>query len=80
MSTYSTSGPAYRCRLCGATSYRRLVERGANGQLGYSNRYRCSGCTLSFTDPAQWWGAVPRDSASHQSALSEPQSSSLLAA
>ena len=22
--------------------------------MAYANRYRCSGCSLTFTDPAEW--------------------------
>ncbi|NDY90754.1 hypothetical protein [Ideonella livida] len=53
----ASTAPAYRCRLCNATCYRRLVERSADGRLGYGNRYRCAGCGLTFEDPAQWWGS-----------------------
>jgi DNA-directed RNA polymerase subunit RPC12/RpoP len=44
----------YRCRQCGAASYARLVHRGPDGAMGYADRYRCSGCSLTFTDPAEW--------------------------
>ncbi len=44
----------YRCRHCGAASYARLVHRGPDGVMGYADRYRCSGCSLTFDDPAQW--------------------------
>jgi hypothetical protein len=44
----------YRCRECGAPSYARLVQRGPDGAMGYADRYRCSGCPLTFSDPAEW--------------------------
>ena len=44
----------YRCRQCGAASYARLVHRKSNGAMGYADRYRCSGCSLTFSDPAEW--------------------------
>ena len=49
-----TAAHAYRCRLCGATSYRRLVQRGQSGAMTYSGLYGCSGCDLTFADPATW--------------------------
>ena len=44
----------YRCRQCGAASYARLVHRGPDGTMGYADRYRCSGCSLTFSGPAEW--------------------------
>ena len=49
----SFSNP-YRCRQCGAASYARLVQRGPDGVMAYADRYRCSGCSLTFSDPAEW--------------------------
>lgn len=46
--------PLYRCRLCGAASYRRLTHRGPDGVMSYSGLYRCSGCSVTFADPAAW--------------------------
>lgn len=46
--------PLYRCRLCGAASYRRLTHRGPDGAMTYSGLYRCSGCSVTFADPAAW--------------------------
>jgi hypothetical protein len=48
----------YRCRLCGAASYRRLTHRGPEGVMTYSGLYRCSGCSATFADPAAWRQAV----------------------
>ncbi len=44
----------YRCRLCGAASYRRLTHRGTEGVMTYSGLYQCSGCSATFADPAAW--------------------------
>jgi len=44
----------YRCRQCGAASYARLVHRGPDGAMGYADRYRCSGCPLTFSDRSEW--------------------------
>ena len=49
----SSSNP-YRCRQCGAASYARLVERRPDGVMAYADRYRCSGCSLTFSDSAEW--------------------------
>ena len=49
----SSSNP-YRCRQCGAASYARLVQRRPDGVMAYADRYRCSGCSLTFSDPAEW--------------------------
>ena len=53
----------YRCRLCSAASYRRLVHRGPEGAMTYSGLYRCSGCTVTFTDFAEWREASAREQA-----------------
>ena len=44
----------YRCRLCGATSYRRMTHRSPDGAMTYAGLYRCSGCSVLFSDPAEW--------------------------
>ena len=49
----SSSNP-YRCPQCGASSYARLVQRRPDGVMAYADRYRCSGCSLTFSDPAEW--------------------------
>ena len=50
-----TAAPnVYRCRACGATSYRRLTERSPDGAMRYSAMYRCSGCSFTFSEPAAW--------------------------
>ena len=49
----SSSNP-YRCRQCGAATYLRLVQRRPDGVMAYADRYRCSGCSLTFSNPAEW--------------------------
>lgn len=44
----------YRCRSCGAASYRRLTHRGPEGAMTYSDLYCCSGCSVTFADPMAW--------------------------
>ena len=46
--------PPYRCRLCGAASYRKLTHRSDDGAMQYSGLYRCSGCSVTFSDPTAW--------------------------
>ena len=52
------SSLSYRCRMCGAASYRRLVHRGPDGAMVYSGLYRCSGCSVTFSDPMAWRDAA----------------------
>ena len=42
--------PRYRSRLCAAASYRRLTHRGLDGAMQYSGLYRCSGCSVTFSE------------------------------
>lgn len=44
----------YRCRMCSAATYFRVVHRGEDGAMTYSGLYRCSGCDLTFVDPTDW--------------------------
>ncbi len=46
--------PMNACRLCGATSYRRVIERNESGDMRPSGLYQCSGCSVVFADPASW--------------------------
>lgn len=50
----------YRCRHCGASSYVRLVQRSVDGAMTYADRYRCSGCPLTFVDPKDWHRSAPQ--------------------
>lgn len=40
--------------MCGATSYRPVIERDASGALRPTSLFRCSGCSVVFTDPKAW--------------------------
>ena len=42
------------CRLCGATSYRRVISRDADGRMTPSGLFQCSGCSVVFADPVSW--------------------------
>ena len=46
--------PVNRCRLCRATSYRRVIERDGSGALTATSRFRCSGCSITFSEPRVW--------------------------
>lgn len=48
------SAPRYACHRCGATSYRALMARGADGAMRASGRHACTGCRLEFDLVAQW--------------------------
>ena len=52
--TMEFSSNPYRCRQCDAANYARLVERRPDGVMAYADRYRCSGCSLTFSDSAEW--------------------------
>ena len=45
-----------RCRLCGATSYRHVIERDEGGRLVKGHLKQCSGCSEVFADTAAWRG------------------------
>lgn len=40
-----------------------MVHRGPDGAMVYSGLYRCSGCSVTFSDPASWREAPVRDAA-----------------
>lgn len=40
--------------MCGATSYRRVIDRDEAGALRPTDLFQCSGCTLVFVDPRAW--------------------------
>jgi hypothetical protein len=42
------------CRMCGATSYRRVIARDSEGAMRPTGLYRCSGCSVVFADPRAW--------------------------
>ena len=67
----SAPEPVNRCRLCGATGYRRVIERDARGVLVVGSRYACSGCRVTFTEPKAWRpsAATGREISTARSAL-----------
>lgn len=48
------SVPQNRCGLCGATNYRKVVERDDNGVMRNGDRIVCTGCTHEFDDIEAW--------------------------
>jgi hypothetical protein len=46
--------PLNRCRMCGASSYRPVVDRDGSGGMRATGLYRCSGCSVVFADPRAW--------------------------
>ena len=46
--------PLNRCRMCGAASYRPVIDRDWAGAMRASGLYRCSGCSVVFADPRAW--------------------------
>ena len=49
----------FRCRICPATTYRKVRTRAEDG----SPLYRCSGCGVVFADPAVWREGKPEEPA-----------------
>ena len=52
MANYKT---LYKCRVCGTTTYQRVVGRAANGTLEPTGEYRCTGCRNVFASLRAWW-------------------------
>ena len=44
--------------VCGATAYRPVIARDANGAMMPSGAYRCVRCKLEFTSIDQWRSAA----------------------
>jgi len=40
--------------MCGATSYRRVIDRDTDGVLRPTGLFHCSGCSVVFADPKAW--------------------------
>lgn len=53
--------PIHSCHKCGATSYRRVVARDAQGALRATDRYQCSGCHVVFADLKSWLDGEAKD-------------------
>lgn len=49
-----TTSPTHCCRMCGATSYRRVLARDEGGAMRATELYQCSGCSVVFADPRAW--------------------------
>ena len=52
------NAPRYACHRCGATSYRAIMTRGADGAMRASERNSCTGCRLEFDSVAEWTGTA----------------------
>jgi len=52
MATYKT---IYKCRVCGTTSYQRVMSRSPSGGLEPTGEYRCTGCRNVFESLRAWW-------------------------
>ena len=46
--------PVNSCRSCGATSYKPIISRDANGDMRASGQYQCVGCGVAFADVDEW--------------------------
>jgi hypothetical protein len=40
--------------MCGASSYRAVIDRDGSGAMRPTGLYRCSGCSVVFADPRAW--------------------------
>ena len=49
-----TTSPTHCCRMCGATSYRRVLARDEGGAMRATELYQCSSCSVVFADPRAW--------------------------
>jgi hypothetical protein len=50
----------YKCRGCGTTSYKRLMERQPSGAWQPTGPYQCTGCRNVFATLRAWWGEPKR--------------------
>ncbi len=65
--------PAYHCHRCGASCYRRVIERALDGAMRANGRYRCTGCDLVFADRREWHaGGSPDRAAAPAMAAARP--------
>jgi DNA-directed RNA polymerase subunit RPC12/RpoP len=51
----SPSKAIYKCHICAAVSYQRVVRRDNNGVLQPTGQYRCTGCRNVFESLQSWW-------------------------
>ena len=49
----------YKCRVCGTTSYQRVMDRSVGGLLAPTGEYRCTGCRNVFASLRAWWEPLP---------------------
>jgi ribosomal protein L37AE/L43A len=49
----------YSCRHCNSTSYKRVIQRDAQGEMRPSELYSCSGCSVVFANPEAWRQVTP---------------------
>lgn len=47
-----------KCHVCGATSFRKVIERDPGGAMSHLGRFACEGCGMVFTDRQVWSGAA----------------------
>lgn len=47
--------PIYKCHVCDAVSYQRVIKRAENGVLQPTGQYRCTGCRNIFESVRDWW-------------------------
>ena len=52
MANYNT---IYKCRVCGTTTYQRVMGRAESGALQPTGEYRCTGCRNVFASLRAWW-------------------------
>ncbi|MFM2068484.1 MAG: hypothetical protein RLZZ584_3393 [Pseudomonadota bacterium] len=44
----------HRCHHCRATSYRQVIARDDQGAMRATGRYRCTGCSVVFSNVREW--------------------------
>ena len=47
-----------KCYVCGATSFRKVIERDSGGAMSHLGRFACDGCGMVFADRQVWTGAL----------------------
>ncbi len=52
--TMHTGKPINACHRCGATSYRPVIARAADGAMRPNGQFMCVRCKLLFTTLTQW--------------------------
>jgi hypothetical protein len=57
--------PTNICHVCGATSYRYVIERNDGGQMKPTQQLQCNGCKKLFSDVQDWRNGPSAPSAEH---------------